>query len=115
LRPVIWVGDSKKQLLKMPKEVQKTMGFQLQAAQKGDKPGLAKPFKNAGRGVWEIRKDFDTDTYRTLYAVQIGQSIYVLHAFQKKSKKGIATPKQETDLIKRRYKAALEFEKETKR
>ena len=59
LRPVVWMGDSKRQLLKMPQEVRKTMGFQLQAAQKGKKPGLAKPFKSIGSGIFEICKDYN--------------------------------------------------------
>ena len=71
----------------------------------------AKPFKGVGRGVFEIALRFDKDAYRVVYATQIGQQIYILHAFQKKSKRGIETPKQDVDLIKRRYQQALEMEK----
>lgn len=112
LRPIEWMGDSLKQLKSMPDKVQKAIGFQLQLAQGGIKPGLAKPFKSVGNGVFEIAKHFDSDTYRTVYAVLIGKSIYVLHSFQKKAKKGIATPKKDVDLIKSRYKEAVALEKQ---
>src|SRR3990172_5376949 len=112
LRPVEWMGDSLKQIKAMPEEVQKTIGWQLQQAQVGDMPGLAKTFKGVASGVFEIRKSYDTDTYRTVYAVQIGESIYVLHAFQKKAKKGIATPKKDVDLINKRYKEAVQLERQ---
>lgn len=111
LRPIVWVGDSKKQLLKMPKEVRQIIGFQLLAVQKGDKPRLAKPLRHVGNGVWEIRSRYQTDTFRAVYAVQIGQAIYILHAFQKKSKSGIRTPKQDIDLIKQRYGTAVALAK----
>ncbi len=70
----------------------------------------AKPFKGAGSGVFEIRSDYRTNTYRAVYAVKIGERVYVLHCFQKKSKRGIKTPKKEVDLIKRRLKMAQELE-----
>ncbi|MEN9568399.1 MAG: hypothetical protein RLZZ69_3595 [Cyanobacteriota bacterium] len=81
-------------------------------AQLGDKPNSAKPFKGVGSGVFEIVTRFDSDTYRTVYAVQIGNYVYVLHAFQKKSTKGIKTAQKDIDLIKKRYKAAIEQSKE---
>ncbi len=111
LRPIEWMGDSRKQLKAMPDKAQKAIGFQLQLAQAGNKPGLAKPFKGVGNGVFEITKRFDGDTYRTVYAVLIGESLYVLHSFLKKAKKGIATPKKDVDLIKMRYKEAMALEK----
>jgi phage-related protein len=111
-RSVVWMGDSRKRMGKMPKLVQKAIGFQLQAAQKGDKPRLAKPFKGVGSGVWEICKDYDSDTFRAVYAVQVGKKIYVLHAFQKKSKTGIKTPQADVELILKRYRDALQLEKE---
>ena len=70
--------------------------------------------KGVGSGVFEIVTRFDGDTYRTVYAVQIGRSLYVLHAFQKKAKTGIKTPKKEVELIQRRYRMAVELEKETR-
>jgi len=81
-------------------------------AQRGKKPPHGKTFKGIESGGFEIKDDFDSDTYRLVYAVQIGTRIYVLHAFQKKSKQGIATPKKDVDLIARRYKEAVEMEKE---
>ena len=72
-------------------------------------PRDAKPFKGVGSGVIEIALRHDAEAYRTVLAVQLGRKIYVLHAFQKKSKKGIATPKHEVDLIKQRYKEAKEL------
>lgn len=112
LRPVVWMGDSKKQLKKMPEEVQKQMGGELYLAQRGEDPPHSKRLTGLGNGVFEIRDDFDSNTYRLVYAVQIGKRLYVLHAFQKKSKKGIATPPRDVELITRRYKEALVMEKE---
>lgn len=72
----------------------------------------AKPFKGVGSGVDEIVKRYDTDTYRAVYAVKIREKIYVLHAFQKKSKQGIKTPQADVDLIKQRYQDAVVREKQ---
>jgi len=74
--------------------------------------GTAKPFKGIGSGVFEIALRFDKDAYRAVYAVQVGRRVYVLHAFQKKSKHGISTPRQDVELIEQRYKQALKMEKE---
>ena len=71
----------------------------------------AKPFKGVGSGVFEIRADYRTDTYRAVYAVKIGERVYVLHCFQKKSRRGIQTSKKEIDLIKRHLRMAQELEK----
>ncbi|MYH83774.1 type II toxin-antitoxin system RelE/ParE family toxin, partial [Candidatus Poribacteria bacterium] len=76
----------------------------------GSMSPAAKPFKGVGSGVFEIRSDYRTDTYRAVYAAKIGERVYVLHCFQKKSKRGIKTPKKEVDLIKRRLKMAQELE-----
>ena len=82
-------------------------GFALRTAQKGGKHSDAKPLKGfKGAGVLEIVSDFDGDTFRAVYTVRIKGVIYVLHAFQKKSRKGISTPKTEIDKIKRRLKEA---------
>jgi len=90
----------------MPEDVQKKMGGELYLAQRGEYPPHAKTFRGVGSGV------FESNTYQLVYAVQIGTQLYVLHAFQKKSKKGIATSKKDVDLIARRYKEAVEMEKE---
>ncbi len=112
IRPVVWVGDSKKQLKHMPEDVQKQMGGELYFAKKGEMPPHGKPFKGIASGVFEIKDDFETNTYRLVYAVKIGTRLYVLHAFQKKSPKGIATSKKDVDLLARRYKEAVAMEKE---
>jgi len=111
IRPVRWMGNSKKNLLKFPSEVQKIIGDELQFIQFGGMPKDAKPFKGVGSGVFEIAVKYDKEAYRTVLAVQLGDYIYVLHAFQKKSKKGISTPKEDVDLIKQRLADAKEIAK----
>ena len=104
-----WIGSSRKDLKKFPAEVQSAMGFALYQAQLGLKAINAKPLAGfGGASVLEIVDDFQTDTYRAVYTVKFRDVIYVLHAFQKKSRKGIATPKADLDLIKRRLKVAEE-------
>ncbi|MBD2131976.1 type II toxin-antitoxin system RelE/ParE family toxin [Sphaerospermopsis sp. FACHB-1094] len=112
LRPLIWMGDSLKNIRSFPEEVRSSIGYSLQLIQAGETPMDAKPFKGLGSGVYEIVKRYDTDTYRCVYAVKIGNNIYVLHAFQKKSKQGIKTPQSDVDLIKQRYKDAVAREQE---
>lgn len=111
LRDTIWVGDSKAQLKEFPQSVQKDIGDALFIAQAGSMSPAAKPFKGVGSGVFEIRADYRTDTYRAVYAVKIGARVYVLHCFQKKSRRGIQTPKKDVDLIKRRLRMAQELER----
>ncbi len=111
LRPIVWMGNSKKNLQDFPLEAQKLIGDELQFIQFGGMPKDTKPFKGVGSGVFEIAIGYDTDAYRTVIAVQLGRKIYILHAFQKKSKRGIATPKHDTDLIKKRYMEARELAK----
>ena len=113
-KSVVWMGDSLKQVKSFPEEVRKDVGSSLYEVQLGDKPHNAKPLRGVGSGVFEIVRRFDSDTYRTVYAVQIGNYVYVLHAFAKKSPKGIKTAQKDVDLIKRRYKAAVEQSKENK-
>lgn len=97
----------KKIAQEFPLEVRKAIGFALYQAQEGNKHIHAKPLKGfSGAGVLEIVEDFDGNTYRAIYTVKFGDLIYVIHAFQKKSKTGIKTPKQEIDLIKQRLKIA---------
>ncbi|MDE0019625.1 type II toxin-antitoxin system RelE/ParE family toxin [Candidatus Poribacteria bacterium] len=110
LRKTIWIGDSKARLKEFPQPVQKDIGDALFIVQAGSMSPAAKPFKGVGSGVFEIRSDYRTDTYRAVYAAKIGERVYVLHCFQKKSKRGIKTPKKEVDLIKRRLKMAQELE-----
>ncbi|MDQ3255420.1 MAG: type II toxin-antitoxin system RelE/ParE family toxin, partial [Acidobacteriota bacterium] len=99
-----------------PAEVRSVLGFALFQAQLGRKPASAKPLSGfGGAGVLEIVVDFQTDTYRAVYTVKFNDRIYVLHAFQKKSKRGISTPKAEIDLIKSRLKLAEEDYKARRR
>ena len=111
-RPVVWMGDSRKRVRNFPSEVKKEIGVALFDVQMGTTPPDAKPFKGVGSGVFEIVTRHATNTYRTVYAVQIGSRVYVLHAFQKKSIKGIKTAEKDKDLIKRRYKQAVDMEKQ---
>jgi phage-related protein len=112
IKPVAWLGDSRKQVRSFPQEVRKSIGVALYDAQKGDKAPTAKPFRGIGSGVFEIALRFNKDAYRAVYAVKIGRRIYVLHAFQKKSKYGVKTPGQDLDVIEQRYRQALKMEKE---
>jgi phage-related protein len=109
LRPVVWLGNSKKNLQGFPKGAQKLIGDELQLIQFGGMPKDAKPLKGIGSGVIEIALRYATDAYRVVVAVQVGDKVYVLHAFQKKSKKGVATTKYDVALIKQRYREAREL------
>ncbi len=106
LKPVEWVGSSRADLKKFPAAVQDQVGFALYQAQAGLKHRDAKPLKGLGANILEVVSRQEGNTYRTVYTVRFKAAVYVLHAFQKKSKRGIATPKQELDLVKQRLKAA---------
>ena len=110
LRPIVWLGNTKKNLLAFPKEVTQKIGYKLQLIQSGNIPTDTKPFKDVGSGIYEIALKHDKEAYRCVQALQLGEKIYVLHVFQKKAKKGISTPKPDVDLIKQRYKDAKELE-----
>ena len=108
-KPVRWVGSSKEDLRDFPEEVRRRVGGALWDAQLGLKAPYAKPLRGfGGAGVAEIVDDFDGDTYRAVYTVRFVGAVYVLHAFQKKSRRGIATPKAELDLIRQRLRRATE-------
>jgi phage-related protein len=109
LRPVVWLGDSKRNLRDFPDGAQKLLGDEIQLIQFGGMPRDAKPFRGVGSGVLEIALRYASDAYRVVLALQIGRRIYILHAFQKKSKKGIETPKRDIDLIRKRYTEAQEL------
>lgn len=107
IRPLRWVSSSKKDLLALPGEVQDTLGYALYLAQIGKKHDQAKPLKGFGSaGVLEIVEDRRGNTYRAVYTVRFSTAVYVLHCFQKKSSKGIETPKPDLEKIRRRLKAA---------
>lgn len=108
-KPVRWVGGSRADLCDFPEAVRNRVGGALWEAQIGRKAPFAKPMKGfGGAGVLEVVDDFDGDTYRAVYTVRFAGLVYVLHAFQKKSKHGVATPRHEIDLIGRRLKRAKE-------
>ena len=103
MRRLIWVGPTKVALTAMPGEVQDVFGYALYLAQLGEKHPDAKPLKGfTGAGVLEVVDDFAGDTYRAVYTVTLSTAVYVLHAFQKKSRRGIATRRQDLDLIRQR-------------
>ncbi len=103
-KPIVWVGDSKNRLKEFPDEVQSDVGFALYAAEKGEPSDLTKSMK--GINAVEIVSDYDGDTFRAVYTTKIKNMIFVLHCFQKKSKKGYKTPKREIELIEQRLKDA---------
>jgi phage-related protein len=107
MKPLEWIASSKKDLKTMPEEVQDNVGFALFQAQLGQKHDDAKPLKGfKGAGILEVVDDFDGDTYRAVYTVRFESAVYVLHVFQKKSKSGIATPRQDIELVEQRLKVA---------
>ena len=107
MKPLVWVGSSKKDLQEMPPEVVDTFGYALYLAQSGTKHPQAKPLKGFGSaGVLEVVENHDGNTYRAVYTVRFSNGVYVLHCFQKKSRKGIETPKTDLDMIEARLKLA---------
>jgi len=109
-KELVWVASSLKDLRAFPEDVRQVMGFALYLAQTGGKHVAAKPLRGyRGAGVLEVVDVHDGDTYRTVYTVRFSDVIYVLHAFQKKSKRGIATPKHDIDLVNSRLELAREI------
>lgn len=110
-KDIVFLGDSLEVIKDFPSDTRISMGHALRAAQEGGKIYYAKPLKGIGGGasVIEICDDHDGNTYRVMYTVKIGSKIYVLHAFQKKSKKGIETPRTEINIIKARLARAKEL------
>jgi phage-related protein len=106
-KSIRWIGSSRKDLKSFPKSVQRDVGQALYAAQHGEQYPSVKALQGfGGRSVLEIVASAETATYRAVYTVRFVDAVYVLHAFQKKSKKGISTPKPEMDLIRQRLMAA---------
>ena len=102
-RPITWVGSSRADLKRFPQPVRRDMGRALYAAQRGEDDPAAKPMRGfGGVRVMEIVDRHDKNTYRAVYTAQFDEALYVLHAFQKKSKRGVATPLREGELIRRR-------------
>jgi phage-related protein len=107
MRELVWVGSSREDLRSFPGDVQDELGYALYWAQIGSKHWKAKPLRGFGNaGILEIVADDEGDTYRAVYAITLPDAVYVLHAFQKKSKQGIATPRRDIELIRSRLKLA---------
>ena len=104
MKKLVWLVDSLASLRAFPPSVQDDIGYALYVAQLGETHSITKPLHGLGSGVMEIASKDQSGAYRAVYTVSIGDSIYVVHAFQKKSKSGIATPKTEIELIRRRLK-----------
>ena len=104
MRVISWVKAAQKVFEKFPLEARQKVIRALKIAAEGQKADIAKPMKGLGSGVYEIALWHNSSTYRVVYAVQMGADLWVVHAFQKKSKKGISTPKQDIDVIRERTK-----------
>jgi len=114
-RPLLWVASSKKDIMDMPDEVRRDFGFGLSQAQKGKFPDIGKPLNGfGGASVVELVMDHGDGTFRAVYTVRFAEIVVVLHVFQKKSKKGIKTPKQDIELVRSRLKLAEEMYKDWK-
>ena len=107
-KPVAWVGSAKRDFLEFPDKVKDEMGNALGIAQFGGMHPPAKPWKGQGSGVFELVEAYDGNAYRAIYTVKFREVIYVLHAFQKKSSKGIKTSGRDIDRVQQRLKAARE-------
>ena len=106
-KPAFFMGSSKDDLRAFPDDTRRVMGVAINDAQDGEEHPNAKALKGfGGRSVLEVADDFDGDTYRAVYTVRFFGAIYVLHCFQKKSKRGRETPKQDIDVVRLRLKAA---------
>ena len=106
-KPLVWIGSSLKDLRAFPRPVQRDIGYALLAAQFGETDPSAKPLKGfGGAAVLEIVAAHRTDAFRAVYTVRFADAVYVLHAFQKKSRRGIATPKAELETVRRRLRDA---------
>jgi phage-related protein len=114
LKPAVFVGSSRRDLRTFPAAARREIGQALFEAQLGEHPTGAKPLKGFGSGVFEIRDNFDGDTYRAVYSVRFEGVLYVLHTFQKKATRGITTPKRHLDLIKQRLRQAEIIHRATK-
>ena len=114
LKPVEWVGSSRADLKRFPDPVKDRMGFAIYRAQAGLRHRDAKPLIGFGAGVLEVVSRHDGDTFRAVYTVRFETAVYVLHAFQKKARRGIATPKKELDTVRRRLRAAERHYRDTR-
>jgi len=115
LKPLEWIGSSKRDLRSLPDEVMDVFGYALHLAQAGGKHTQAKPLQGFGSaGVLEVVEDWRGNAYRAVYTVRFEERVFVLHVFQKKSKSGIETPKPDRDLIRKRLQVVARRAKELK-
>ena len=111
IKPLVWIGASRKDFSAFPEEAKSEMGYALFQAQQGFRHRKAKPLTGFGSaGVVEIVSDHRGDAFRTVYTVRFASAVYVLHAFQKKSKTGIATPQSEMNLVRQRLRDAEQLD-----
>lgn len=106
------MGDSREVLQNLPDPVKSEIGYSLRRVQQGKWPENAKPLKGIAPGILEIKSDFMGGTFRAVYTVRFSRAVYVLHVFQKKAKRGIATPKSEIALVRRRFAEVTRLEAE---
>lgn len=104
MKPLSFLGDSLKCLREFPEDAKQDAGYQLDKVQRGEQPDDFKPMSAIGKGVQEIRVWDDSGTYRVIYTARLGDAVYVLHAFQKKTQ---TTSKRDIDLAKDRYAELL--------
>jgi len=109
---IFWVGDSKEQLSSFPLAARKRLGFGLRQVQNGLMPEIAKPLSGLGSGVYELKANARGDTFRVVFLLKLKRAVYVIDAFQKKSKRGGQTPKEVRERLKRRIAEARKHEDE---
>ena len=110
MKELVWIASTRHDMRALPKGVRRTFGVALWAMQMGETPPIAKPLRGfGGAGVLELIENDEAGTYRAVYAVRYATAIYVLHVFQKKSKRGKATPQRDIDLIDKRLKRTAEL------
>jgi phage-related protein len=116
MRPLVWIGSSLEDVRAFPDAVKHVLGYALYLAQMGEKHPDAKPLRGfGGAGVLEVVDDYAGDTYRAVYTIRFASAVYVLHAFQKKARRGIATPKQDIDLVRARLRRAAQIDEQRSR
>jgi phage-related protein len=108
-RRISWIKAARKAFERFPAQAQLEIQRALTVAAEGRKADMAKPMKGLGTGVYEIALRFRTDAYRTVYLVNLGEAVWVIHAFQKKSRTGIKTPHHEIDVVRERIKRLKEM------
>ena len=106
MKAVIWMGRSKEDLVDFPEDCRREAGYQLERVQRGEEPKDWKPMATVGAGVREIRIHEPSGAFRVIYLATRPEGVYVLHCFQKKSKRGIATPQKDLELIRQRLSEA---------